>query len=74
MRRMTRLIGVVVFAATAAAVPGGAVAQRAAGDALSVPGLTQPVEAVPAALLLLVGLGIVISSAGDELEPGIAAD
>ena len=26
----------------------------------------------PAALLLLVGLGIVISSAGDELEPGIA--
>jgi hypothetical protein len=29
---------------------------------------------VPAALLLLVGLGIVISSAGDELEPGIAAD
>ena len=37
-------------------------------------GQTPPVEAVPAALLLLVGLGIVISSAGEELEPGIAAD
>jgi drug/metabolite transporter (DMT)-like permease len=37
-------------------------------------GQTPPVAAVPAALLLLVGLGTVISSAGDELEPSIAAD
>ncbi len=37
-------------------------------------GQVPPLAALPAALLLLVGLGIVISSAGDELEPGIAAD
>jgi drug/metabolite transporter (DMT)-like permease len=49
-------------------VPGAALIAAAAL------GQTPPVEAVPAALLLLVGLGIVISSAGDELEPGIAAD
>jgi drug/metabolite transporter (DMT)-like permease len=49
-------------------VPGAALIAAAAL------GQTPPAEAVPAALLLLVGLGIVISSAGDELEPGIAAD
>jgi drug/metabolite transporter (DMT)-like permease len=49
-------------------VPGAALIAAAAL------GQTPPVEAVPAALLLLVGLGIVISSAGEELEPGIAAD
>ena len=49
-------------------VPGAALIAAAAL------GQTPPVEAVPAALLLLLGLGIVISSAGDELEPGIAAD
>jgi len=49
-------------------VPGAALIAAAAL------GQTPPVEALPAALLLLVGLGIVISSAGDELEPGIAAD
>ena len=49
-------------------VPGAALIAAAAL------GQTPPVEAVPAALLLLVGLGIVISSAGDELEPGIAGD
>jgi drug/metabolite transporter (DMT)-like permease len=49
-------------------VPGAALIAAAAL------GQTPPVEAVPAALLLLVGLGIVISSAGDELEPSIAAD
>ena len=49
-------------------VPGAALIAAAAL------GQTPPVQAVPAALLLLVGLGIVISSAGDELEPGIAAD
>ena len=49
-------------------VPGAALIAAAAL------GQTPPVEAIPAALLLLVGLGIVISSAGDELEPGIAAD
>ena len=49
-------------------VPGAALIAAAAL------GQTPPVEALPAALILLVGLGIVISSAGDELEPGIAAD
>jgi drug/metabolite transporter (DMT)-like permease len=49
-------------------VPGAALIAAAAL------GQTPPVQAVPAALLLLLGLGIVISSAGDELEPGIAAD
>jgi drug/metabolite transporter (DMT)-like permease len=49
-------------------VPGAALIAAAAL------GQTPPVQAVPAALLLLVGLGIVISSAGEELEPGIAAD
>jgi drug/metabolite transporter (DMT)-like permease len=49
-------------------VPGAALIAAAAL------GQTPPVQAVPAALLLLVGLGIVISSAGDELEPVIAAD
>jgi drug/metabolite transporter (DMT)-like permease len=49
-------------------VPGAALIAAAAL------GQTPPVEALPAALLLLVGLGIVISSAGDELEPGIAGD
>jgi drug/metabolite transporter (DMT)-like permease len=49
-------------------VPGAALIAAAAL------GQTPPVEALPAALLLLAGLGIVISSAGDELEPGIAAD
>ncbi len=49
-------------------VPGAALIAAAAL------GQTPPVEALPAALLLLTGLGIVISSAGDELEPGIAAD
>jgi drug/metabolite transporter (DMT)-like permease len=49
-------------------VPGAALIAAAAL------GQTPPVQAVPAALLLLVGLGIVITSAGEELEPGIAAD
>jgi drug/metabolite transporter (DMT)-like permease len=49
-------------------VPGAALIAAAAL------GQTPPVEAIPAALLLLLGLGIVISSAGDELEPSIAAD
>lgn len=49
-------------------VPGAALIAAAAL------GQTPPIEAVPAALLLLVGLGIVISSAGDELEVTIAAD
>jgi len=49
-------------------VPGAALIAAAAL------GQTPPVEALPAALLLLLGLGIVISSAGEELEPGIAAD
>lgn len=37
-------------------------------------GQTPPVEALPAALLLLVGLGIVISSAGQEVEASILAE
>jgi penicillin amidase len=46
MRRMTRLVGVVVVAMMAGSVQGGAAAQRAAADTLSVPGLTQPVEVI----------------------------
>lgn len=37
-------------------------------------GQTPPVAAVPAALLLLVGLGIVISSAGEDVEASIPAE
>ena len=47
MRRMTRLVGWWSLAVMAAgAVPGGVAAQRAAGDTLAVPGLTQPVEII----------------------------
>jgi drug/metabolite transporter (DMT)-like permease len=37
-------------------------------------GQTPPLAAIPAAVLLLTGLGIVISSAGEDLEPAISAD
>lgn len=37
-------------------------------------GQTPPVEALPAAVLLLMGLGIVISSAGQEVEASILAE
>jgi hypothetical protein len=37
-------------------------------------GQTPPLAALPAALLLLVGIGIVISSRPRDVEPTIAAD
>ncbi|HEX7186862.1 MAG TPA: DMT family transporter [Actinomycetes bacterium] len=49
-------------------IPGAAVI------AATVLGQTPPVAALPAAALLLVGLGIVISTAGDDVEASIPAE